>query len=93
MPNPKGMDWVADNARHPSVASMSLGGSRSISMNRAVKRLYEAGVVVCAAAGNENTDACFTSPASAPQVICNGERHGLKNSLSDLDQLVFISYA
>ena len=48
---------------------MSLGGGFSKAVNNAVKRLYDSGVVVVVAAGNENEDACRSSPASAPEAI------------------------
>ena len=62
------MDWVATNAISPAVASMSLGGGFSNAVNDAVDRLYSAGIVVSVAAGNENSDACRKSPASATNV-------------------------
>lgn len=59
------MDWVATKSRRPAVASMSLGGGYSAALNTAVDKLVNAGVTVVTAAGNENTDSCSKSPASA----------------------------
>lgn len=64
-----GIDWVTNNAIKPAVANMSLGGSFSASLNTAVANAVAAGVTFAVAAGNENTDACTRSPASAPNAI------------------------
>ena len=64
-----GIDWVASNAKKRAVANMSLGGGKSTAVNNAITRLTNAGVSVAVAAGNENTDACNSSPASAPSAI------------------------
>ena len=52
----------------PAVVSMSLGGGASSAEDQAVKNLYNAGFVVSVAAGNDNANACFYSPARAPEV-------------------------
>ncbi|RMW39245.1 MAG: S8 family peptidase [Nitrosopumilus sp.] len=64
-----GIDWVASNSDIIDVANMSLGGSYSQAINDAVESAISAGVVFVVAAGNEDTDACSTSPASAPNAI------------------------
>eukprot|EP00128_Syssomonas_multiformis_P010294 Colp12_sorted_trinity150504_noHs@10414 len=64
-----GMDWVTANRVLPAVASMSLGGGYSSSLNAAVSRMVGAGVPVAVAAGNSNADACRYSPSSAPDAI------------------------
>jgi subtilisin family serine protease len=60
-----GVDWVRNNHTKPAVANMSLGGGFSSSLNTAVNNLFNAGVLVVVAAGNDNRDACNYSPASA----------------------------
>lgn len=60
-----GMDWVVSNHTKPAVVNMSLGGGASTSIDDAVARLFNAGVPVIVAAGNENKDACLYSPARA----------------------------
>jgi cerevisin len=48
------------------VMNLSLGsGSVSNTLNDAVNKAHQAGVVVVSAAGNDGKDACLTSPASA----------------------------
>eukprot|EP00741_Cyanophora_paradoxa_P016704 tig00020938_g16133.t1 len=67
-----GMDYVIRNHRKPAVMSMSLGGSASDSIDAAVARATDAGILVVVAAGNENTDACAGSPARAPPAVTVG---------------------
>ncbi|KAK6354480.1 subtilisin-like serine protease [Orbilia blumenaviensis] len=68
-----GMNWVAENATpNFSVASMSLGGSKSAAINAAVDAIFNAGVTIVVAAGNESQDAKNVSPASAPNAITVG---------------------
>jgi subtilisin family serine protease len=63
-----GINWVAQNHVAPAVANLSLGGSASQAVDEAVNNLAERGVFVAAAAGNEDQDACATSPARAANV-------------------------
>lgn len=63
-----GMDWVAENAAKPAVANMSLGGGMDNAINEAATNLAKSGVFLAVAAGNESSDACQTSPASAAGV-------------------------
>lgn len=69
-----GINWMID--RHvtgrAAVANLSLGGGFSFAMNDAVERAVAKGITVVVAAGNESTDACTRSPASAPNVITVG---------------------
>ncbi len=60
-----GIDWVRANHVKPAVANMSLGGGISQALNDATTNLWNAGVFVAVAAGNDNVDACTASPASA----------------------------
>jgi hypothetical protein len=66
-----GVDWSANDYRARgtsarAVANMSLGGARSAASNTAVQNAIAAGVQFAIAAGNSNTDACNSSPASVP---------------------------
>jgi len=68
----RGIEWVANDytvRKKPSVANMSLGGGFHAATNRAVDNAVAAGVTFVVAAGNENTDACSRSPASAARAI------------------------
>jgi subtilisin family serine protease len=60
-----GIDWVRQNAVKPAVANMSLGGGLSTALNDATTNLWNSGVFVAVAAGNDNVDACTASPAGA----------------------------
>lgn len=65
---PIGMEWVAQNGNRPAVASMSLGGGSTRSVNEGLAGLFDAGVLSTVSAGNDNSNSCFKSPAGAPQV-------------------------
>ena len=69
-----GLDWVIDHHQTgvPAVVNMSLGGGFSTALNTAVDRVVADGVTVVVAAGNENSDACRRSPASAPSALTIG---------------------
>lgn len=64
-----GLNWVAENAKAPAIVNLSLGGPQSAINNSAVKQLDQIGILTVAAAGNEATNACATSPASAPEAL------------------------
>lgn len=85
-----GMDYVANDYRNRNcpngvVASMSLGGGYSQSVNNAVANLQRSGVFVAVAAGNDNRDASNTSPASEPSVCTIGatDRNDRRSSFSN----------
>ena len=78
----KGVEWVtkAHKARvksgdknfKGSTANMSLGGGKSMALELVVDAAVKAGVHFAVAAGNENQDACDTSPASSKYAITVG---------------------
>merc|ERR1712002_151078 len=61
-----GCDYVIENGGSNSIASMSLGGGGSRSMDQAVANMVSAGTPAAVAAGNENQDACNVSPLVNP---------------------------
>jgi subtilisin family serine protease len=69
-----GINYVANDAKTRScpngaVGSMSLGGSRSATVNSAAANAVAAGVFMSVAAGNEAADASTSSPASETSVF------------------------
>ncbi|KAI8866057.1 subtilisin-like protein [Ramicandelaber brevisporus] len=70
-----GINWVASEHKagrggaKGSVINMSLGGSKSTTVNAAASAAVKAGVHVAVAAGNSAADACTFSPASATGVL------------------------
>jgi subtilisin family serine protease len=70
-----GVDWSWEQGRHdntPSLASMSLGGGKTPSLNDAVDAAAtdpEFPLIVIVAAGNNNQNMDNFSPASAPQAL------------------------
>ncbi len=69
-----GINWMISNhvAGQPAVANLSLGGSYDSATNDAINRAVADGITVVVAAGNESTDACTKSPASAAVAITVG---------------------
>lgn len=55
-----------------ATANMSLGGGKSPSLDMVVDAAVKAGIHFAVAAGNENQDACNTSPASSERAITVG---------------------
>ncbi|ORZ36342.1 elastase-like serine protease [Catenaria anguillulae PL171] len=67
-----GLQFVTQQARAAGrtvVANLSIGGGKTQALNDAVATAVRAGVVVTAAAGNDNSDACNFSPASEPLAL------------------------
>jgi len=70
-----GVEWTVSNSKkssNPAVANMSLGGGFSQALNNAVSAAIAQGVTFALAAGNDNGNACNTSPASTPEAITVG---------------------
>jgi subtilisin family serine protease len=68
-----GVNWVTNNrGTGPAVANMSLGGGVSSALDTAVRNSVAAGVTYALAAGNENTNACNSSPARTAEAITVG---------------------
>ena len=67
-----GVDWVAARRVLPAVANMSLGGGASTALDTAVNNAIAAGVTFAVAAGNDNANACNSSPARTPAALTVG---------------------
>lgn len=69
-----GVDFVTSDhqAGQPAVANMSLGGGASTALDTAVTNSINDGVTYAIAAGNENQNACNTSPARVASAITVG---------------------
>ena len=63
---------VNENSPRRVVVSMSLIGTKSYSLDIALKKAFDLGVVMVASAGNFRADACDFSPSSSPYVITVG---------------------
>jgi len=66
-----GIDWVTGDhdPGELAVANMSLGGPAASTVNTAVANAIADGVSFAVAAGNDDWDACESSPASTPTAI------------------------
>jgi subtilisin family serine protease len=88
------IDWIVEHHEDgvPAVVNMSVGMSKSIAFNEAVQKLIADGLIVVAAAGNQNRDACLYSPASELSVISVGgtDRAELRASYSNYGACVDI---
>lgn len=76
-----GVEWTVQAHREESkknkkykgsTANMSLGGGKSPSLDLAVNAATQAGVHFAVAAGNENQNACYVSPAGASEPVTVG---------------------
>ena len=69
-----GVDFVTSDhqAGQPAVANMSLGGGLSSALDTAVTNSINDGVTYAIAAGNDNLNACNSSPADVPSALTVG---------------------
>jgi subtilisin family serine protease len=70
-----GLEWVVAHHKpgEPAVANLSLGAGVAVpELDAAVEAAVADGIVVAAAAGNSNVDACGDSPARAPSALTVG---------------------
>jgi subtilisin family serine protease len=65
-------DYCTANPGTRCVVNMSLGSDTNAFFNAEIERYIAAGLVIVAAAGNDNDDACNYSPASATSAIAVG---------------------
>lgn len=67
-----GVDWVTSHRTGPAVANMSLGGSASTALDTAVRNSIASGVTYAVAAGNDNRNAVYSSPARVSSALTVG---------------------
>jgi subtilase-type proteinase RRT12 len=70
-----GIDFAVNNHRQTgrkSVANLSLGAAFNSVLNSAVNAAVDSGLPMIVAAGNSNSAACASSPASAAKAITVG---------------------
>jgi subtilisin family serine protease len=71
----EGIQWSVNHAATygwPAIGNMSLGGSPSAPLNRAVCAAWREGFLFAVAAGNEGADACNYSPSQVLQALVAG---------------------
>lgn len=91
-----GLDYIRKEKRNnpgqPMVVNISLGGGYSRALNDIVNSVVDAGVFVAVAAGNDNNDACGTSPASAERAmtVASSNNYDARSSYSNYGPCVNI---
>ena len=91
-----GIDWVTQDhttKKNKAVANMSLGGGASSTLDNAVANSIASGVTYAVAAGNDNADACNTSPARTPAALTVGatDNNDARASFSNFGSCVDIN--
>ena len=81
------MEWIMRYGRRPAVVNMSLGYGDVQAVREAAEKLVSAGFFVAAAAGNGDfagtpQNACYQSPAGAPNVMTVGSTRSDDNESS-----------
>lgn len=80
------IEFSVNHSRHsrkPGVVNLSLGAMRNSVLNKVIDSASHAGLVIVAAAGNLNVDACATLPASARLAITVGAIDDTTNSIAE----------
>jgi subtilisin family serine protease len=67
-----GLDWIIANRVLPAAINLSVIGPASSSLDQAVQKAFDAGMVGAASAGNASANACNYSPARLPAAITVG---------------------
>lgn len=63
------MNWVIENHEKPAIVNLSVGGPKSIAIDKAIEIAHNAGIIVVCAAGNQSDDACNYSPSGSNMSI------------------------
>lgn len=86
----KGVEWAINHHRSKgsknkkSIASMSLGGSKSVALEMAISGAVRSGISFVVAAGNDYSDACEYSPAGSKDAVTVG-------AINSADEMAFFS--
>lgn len=72
----KGLAWIS--TRNASLINISIGGPKNTAINQVLRIMERHGWKIVVAAGNENQDACNTSPAGSPDVVAVAAYNVLK---------------
>ncbi|XP_070549981.1 aqualysin-1-like [Ptychodera flava] len=86
-----GINAIAEGGTTPGIVSMSLGGGANQAMDDATRGVIAAGYPTAVAAGNDNRDACLSSPARVAEAETVGSttstdaRSGFSNFGTCLD--------
>lgn len=89
----KGVEWtmkdhqarsLSKSKKTKSVANMSLGGGKSIALDKAVDAAVASGIHFAVAAGNDSDDACDYSPAASQLAVTVG-------ASNKIDEVAFFS--
>lgn len=88
----EGVEWVTEKAQKPAVVNMSLGGGASSALDEAVAKSIKTGLFYAVAAGNEDSDACGSSPAREPSAFTVGstDKTDTRSSFSNKGKCVDI---
>lgn len=85
-----GIEWVTTHHKGPSVVNMSLGGPVSKAIDDAVEASIGAGLTYVVAAGNDNSNACKSSPARVSSAITVGssDQYDSRSTFSNYGECV-----
>jgi len=82
-----GIEWAmqdAETRNKKAIISMSLGGGFSQETNNMIKDAFEKDILTVVSAGNDGSDACSKSPASAPFAVTVGSTERRTSSGSNV---------
>src|SRR3989454_2051032 len=85
-----GIDWVTANHQSPAVADVLMQPEPSTALATAIKNLWDSGVFVSTAAGNDNADACQRASGQTPFAVAASTKLDAKADFSNWGQCVKI---